>query len=667
MTRPGYAVTGTQTEDIRENSDYWYLTNATVTGGAWVVTGSANLDGDGRAEYGYSGSGSYSDSFSFLGLYYNHNSTLSEHGSDVSSYDFALNFDLQEEGWVPTQGHATTTVSYEDFSDYNATTANGDSSSWGNADVGGFSDEDTTVTLSRVLDIEHELIKDYQWSPTSGAASGSGSASGSSSPWKLTQITETGDATLDLGLDYAYSGECESWDLIGPTSGTSRWELSENVYQESHSEEHLNKTTTFTASGQATTTGSDARLVSSSGTADRTYDSEWTEHRWSSSSGSTYHLETHDDYDYDYSRTETFNASGGSTVNESETNHVTGTLTGSSSHWWTFTSGSASGGGPWTTSGSTSASWSDSYDETVDYPGFYQGAYYSGDGDHLGYIGDAFHSGSGWGWGAYSGGFFALEGGEMMMRAAAEPSEPLAEADVRSPAESDFDAVWGRWRGNRREASYLSHKCTDNGIMMTMQGADGDGDESGGLPPPPEKPDVPYHDFGAHFPEYQTDEYHIGSLEIQIGTPPLVESPGESHIEKWLGPYPDAEPRQYSQGDALKYGGQLLFEFFKGAIRGDEGSQSSSGAGDQTGSISKHARRPKELGSPWAASLAVGGENSPWTSTQATVLIRVYLMPESFSGIPPILLRILTGTRIPVLCLGLNSGVDCGLTLSTVL
>ncbi|WP_347245828.1 hypothetical protein [Thermogutta sp.] len=105
-------------------------------------------------------------------------------------------------------------------------------------------------------------------------------------------------------------------------------------------------------------------------------------------------------------------------MSSSATNHVSGLKNGSDSGWWTQTvpegtgsgsvsaSGSGSGSGSGTSSSTSwSGSWYQSYDETVSYPGFYEGAYYAGGSggysggggspeEYFAYIGDAFSGGS---------------------------------------------------------------------------------------------------------------------------------------------------------------------------------------------------------------------------------------------------------------------------------
>ena len=204
-----------------------------------------------------------------------------------------------------------------------------------------------------------------------------------------------------------------------------------SIHQESHSTESLNRTITFSASGQATSSGSNVRSASASGQGESFYHSEWEDHWWSgpetwasqvetfrdpgsaggnSASGGTYQNATYDDYNYQYQWTKTWVPEGEPDVSESATNHVTGIENGTATGWsfWSITWGSGSGSGSGSGT-SSSSSWSTSrnpsYDTTVTYPGFYSGAYYaSGSGGYSGgggspeeyfaYVGDAFTDGS---------------------------------------------------------------------------------------------------------------------------------------------------------------------------------------------------------------------------------------------------------------------------------
>ena len=73
-----------------------------------------------------------------------------------------------------------------------------------------------------------------------------------------------------------------------------------SINQQSHSTETLNRTITFSASGQASFSGTNVRSASASGAANSSYDSQWEDHWWSGqeswASGGTYQNTTYDDY-----------------------------------------------------------------------------------------------------------------------------------------------------------------------------------------------------------------------------------------------------------------------------------------------------------------------------------------------------------------------------------
>ncbi|MGB9688148.1 hypothetical protein, partial [Thermogutta sp.] len=122
-----------------------------------------------------------------------------------------------------------------------------------------------------------------------------------------------------------------------------------SIHQQSLSTETLNRTITFSASGQATSSGSNVRSASASGQADSFYHSEWEDHWWVYeeiwASGGTYQDATYDDYNYQYQWTKTWLPEGQPTVTESATNHVTGIENGTATGWssWSITWGSSSG------------------------------------------------------------------------------------------------------------------------------------------------------------------------------------------------------------------------------------------------------------------------------------------------------------------------------------
>ncbi|MGQ9574253.1 MAG: hypothetical protein ACUVUC_02965 [Thermoguttaceae bacterium] len=195
-------------------------------------------------------------------------------------------------------------------------------------------------------------------------------------------------------IQAALGASGSSWatwgDLLMGGTGAESWYSVRSIRQQSTAIENLSRTITWNDQGQELLSGTDARSASATGSADSFCDSEWEDPWWLGSetwaSGGTYQNGTYDDYNYQYQWTKTWQGQGEPQVNSSATNHVTGTENGSSSGWRTHTvgegsgsgSGSGSGTGGGTSSGTSSrVSSSDSYDETVTYRGFYDGAYYA--------------------------------------------------------------------------------------------------------------------------------------------------------------------------------------------------------------------------------------------------------------------------------------------------
>ena len=245
----------------------------------------------------------------------------------------------------------------------------------------------------------------------SGSGCGSGSGSGTTEPgWRLTMVTESGISLGQRMLDYSYSGSGSSWGEWGDddegAESSSQWQAERLISQQSTSTQTLGKTSLYT-DGQASTTGGQTRTVSASGVAIAAYSSESSERWWSygytEASDDTTQNTTQDDYDYQYEWLETHNGDGTTSTSDTSGNNVSGLVAGSSTHNWSWSyegscgSGSGSGGASGSgcasgsgSSGTSSSNWSDSYDETVSYPGFYSGAYYSsyGYGSGSGYAGD---------------------------------------------------------------------------------------------------------------------------------------------------------------------------------------------------------------------------------------------------------------------------------------
>ena len=106
-----------------------------------------------------------------------------------------------------------------------------------------------------------------------------------------------------------------------------------SIHQRSLSTESLNRTITFSASGQASSSGSNVRIALASGSADSFYDCQWEDHWWNGpetrDGGGTWQNAAYDDYNYQYQWTKTWQGQGEPDVNESATNHVTGLENGS--------------------------------------------------------------------------------------------------------------------------------------------------------------------------------------------------------------------------------------------------------------------------------------------------------------------------------------------------
>ncbi|GAB6166132.1 hypothetical protein JCM19992_21320 [Thermostilla marina] len=417
-----YSVSGTRTENITDQLSYSYSTLAAVNAqGVWVVNGGATAQASGQATWAYSASGSFSSSSSSSGSSTTYSATTSENGSTGSGYNFSLQFELVDDTWLPTTGQGAVTATREEHFSHTGTRQTDEHVTSNNSGNSGRRDTSSTLTQGQTKDLSYQRTDHYLWAPGSafGSGSGSGSASGSAtSPWRLTQIEESGNATATRQLDYDYSGSGSSWSQWGDAmeggSGSSSWYAVRSIHQESHSTESLNRTISFSASGRTSSSGSNVRSATAGGAADSFYDSEWEDHWWigpeSWASGGTWQNATYDDYNYQYQWTKVWVPEGEPNVTESVTNHVTGIENGTTTGWWTwsyaggFGSGSGSGSGS-SSSTSWGGSWSPSYDETVTYPGFYEGAYYatasggysSGGSpeEYFAYLGDAFSSGGG--------------------------------------------------------------------------------------------------------------------------------------------------------------------------------------------------------------------------------------------------------------------------------
>ena len=176
-------------------------------------------------------------------------------------------------------------------------------------------------------------------------------------------------------------------------------------------------------------------------------------------SGGTWQNGTYDDYNYQYQWTKTWVPDGQPEVTDSATNHVTGIENGTATGWsfWSITRGSGSASGSGSGSGTSfssswSTSWSYFYDETVNYPGFYAGAYYSSDSggysggggspeEHFAYLGDAFNEASSPGSGFSSATLFPFAYGDEGQQSAQGQTGGKTSALGESPGQQQIVTV----------------------------------------------------------------------------------------------------------------------------------------------------------------------------------------------------------------------------------
>ncbi len=424
-------VTGTFTDEADDHMTYSYTILASISDGAWALSGTGDNEAKGTAGTSYSGSGSFSSS--------GFSSFSSENGGASESFKATLDFTLKEAGWVATNGSASTSQGSWRNRTFDTTETQSNSGSWGVSGSGsGESWSGTSKTDRHTMStFRHTYREDYLWNPgqgsDSGSGSGGGSASGSGGPWELTETTDSASSTLDRGVSYTYSGSGHSWyvDAEGPSTGSSdsRWNTANHFSQSSHSEFHRTLTGAPGEEGDWQTSGTETHAVSASGSASSAYHSQWAEKwtytgansGWTEENGGTYDRSSSDQYDYQCSNAITYNADGSTSYSPDQANNVAGSYSDRGtgywkrSDWWSPSSGSGSGGGSGGGSSSSSSSSADggsSYSETVSYPGFFEEAYYGGGpvgagGGLIEYIGDIFIDGSGAG---YVGMTMAMEG-----------------------------------------------------------------------------------------------------------------------------------------------------------------------------------------------------------------------------------------------------------------
>ncbi|MGI6418336.1 MAG: RHS repeat-associated core domain-containing protein [Thermoguttaceae bacterium] len=426
-----YSVSGTRGESVEQKLSYSYTILASISDGAWALSGTGDNEAKGTAGTSYSGSGSFSSS--------GFSSFSSENGGASESFKATLDFTLKEAGWVATNGSASTSQGSWRNRTFDTTETQSNSGSWGVSGSGsGESWSGTSKTDRHTMStFRHTYREDYLWNPgqgsDSGSGSGGGSASGSGGPWELTETTDSASATLDRTVSYTYSGSGHSWyvDAEGPSTGSSdsRWNTANHFSQSSHSEFQRTLTGAPGEEGDWQTSGTETHAVSASGSASSAYHSQWAEKwtytgansGWTEENGGTYDRSSSDQYDYQCSNAITYNADGSVSYSPDQANNVSGSYSDRGtgywkrSDWWSPSSGSGSGGGSGGGSSSSSSSSGDggsSYSETVSYPGFFDGAYYGGGpagagGGLIEYIGDIFIDGSGAG---YVGMTMAMEG-----------------------------------------------------------------------------------------------------------------------------------------------------------------------------------------------------------------------------------------------------------------
>ena len=428
-------VTGTFTDEADDHMTYSYTILASISDGAWALSGTGDNEAKGTAGTSYSGSGSFSSG--------GFSSFSSENGGASESFKATLDFTLKEAGWVATNGSASTSQGYWRNRTFDTTETQSNSGSWGVSGSGsGESWSGTSKTDRHTMStFRHTYREDYLWNPGQGSASGSGSgggsaggsAGGSGGPWELTETTDSASSTLDRTVSYTYSGSGHSWyvDAEGPSTGSSdsRWNTANHFSQSSHSEYERTLTGAPGEEGDWQTSGTETHAVSASGSASSAYHSQWAEKwtytgsnsGWTEENGGTYDRSSSDQYDYQCSNAITYNADGSVSYSPDQANNVAGSYSDRGtgywkrSDWWSPSSGSGSGGGSGGGSSSSTSSSGDggsSYSETVSYPGFFDGAYYGGGpagggGGLIEYIGDIFIDGSGAG---YVGMTMAMEG-----------------------------------------------------------------------------------------------------------------------------------------------------------------------------------------------------------------------------------------------------------------
>ena len=96
-------------------------------------------------------------------------------------------------------GSASTTVDLVDSYFQEITTTLADNDTWGDADNGGKSKENSTNTHRTDRSYSYNRLENYIWNPASGSGSGSSSGgSGSGSPWEFTGGTQAASGTLEF-------------------------------------------------------------------------------------------------------------------------------------------------------------------------------------------------------------------------------------------------------------------------------------------------------------------------------------------------------------------------------------------------------------------------------------------------------------------------------------
>lgn len=101
---------------------------ASVSAGAWSLSGTGDNSAEGTATTSYAGSGTFIDG--------DFSSTTIEGGGTLQSYDATINFTLDDEGWVVSNGSASTAVGNSSDYSQETTVTTTTNYSWGDGGNG---------------------------------------------------------------------------------------------------------------------------------------------------------------------------------------------------------------------------------------------------------------------------------------------------------------------------------------------------------------------------------------------------------------------------------------------------------------------------------------------------------------------------------------------------